>query len=89
MYSSWDGVSTDWDYQLQPSRLIFDLLHSSPEEQRFLSNWFRQDQIWFALIRTSLAQNTKRILDSAGQVVMVFKRESLVAGSKSSFRSDC
>ena len=45
MYSSWDGVSTDWGYQRQPSRPIFDLLRSSPEEQRFLSNWFLQDQV--------------------------------------------
>jgi hypothetical protein len=49
MYSSWDGVSTDWGYQLQPNLLTFDLLHSSPGEQCFLSNWFQSDQVWFAV----------------------------------------
>jgi hypothetical protein len=37
MYSWWDGVSTDWGYQLQSSRPIFNILLSSPEEQHFLS----------------------------------------------------
>jgi hypothetical protein len=46
MYSSWDGISTDWGYQLQPNQPIFDLLPSSPAEQQFLSNWFWSDQVW-------------------------------------------
>ena len=87
-YSSWDGVTTDWGYQLQPSRPVFDLLRSSPEEQRFLSNWLRSDQVWFALTRrTTLAPSTKRALECNGSVVTVYKRESLVAASKGSFRS--
>ncbi len=63
-YSSWDGVSTDWGYRLQPSRPIFDLLRSSPEEQHFLSKWLRPGQIRFAFTRgttRTLAQNTKWI----------------------------
>jgi hypothetical protein len=57
MYSSWDEVSTDWGYQLQPSRPIFDV-PSRPEEQHFLSKFFWQDKIWFTLNRRTLAQST-------------------------------
>jgi hypothetical protein len=38
MYSSWDGVTTDWGNQLYPSSPTYDLLRSTPEEQLFLSN---------------------------------------------------
>jgi ribonuclease HI len=88
MYCSWDGITTDWGYQLQPSRPIYDLLRSTPEEQRFLSNWLRSDQIWFALTRwTTLAPSTKAALERNGRVITVYKRESLVAASKGSFRA--
>ena len=88
MYSSWDGVSTDWGYQLQPSRPVFDLLRASPEEQRFLSNWLRPDQVWFALTRRStLEQSVKKGLEYAGRVITVYKRGSRVAASKGSFRT--
>ena len=89
MCSSWDGVSKDWGFdQCQPSRPVFDLLRSSPEEQRFLSNWLRSDQVWFALTRrTTLTPLTKRALEGNGRVVTVYKREALVAASKDSFRS--
>jgi ribonuclease HI len=88
MYSSWDGVSTDWGYQLQPNRPIFDLLRSSPAEQRFLSNWFRSDQVWFAVTRRStLERSIRRVLECNGEVITVYQREALVAASKGSFRS--
>jgi hypothetical protein len=41
MYCSWDGITTDWGYQLQPSRPIYILIRSTPEEQRFISNYLR------------------------------------------------
>jgi hypothetical protein len=88
MYSLWDGITTDWGSQLQPSRPIYNLLWSTQEEQLFLSNWLRSDQVWFAVTRrTTLAPNTMRVLERNGCVVNVDKRESLVAASKSSFRS--
>jgi hypothetical protein len=88
MYCSWDGITTDWGYQLQPSRPIYDLLRSTPEEQRFLSNWLRLDQVWFALTRwTTLTPSTKAALERNGRVITVYKRESLVAASKGSFRA--
>ncbi len=88
MYCSWDGITTDWAYQLQPNRPIYDLLLSSPEEQLFLSNWLRLDQVWFALTRRmTLAQTTKVALERNGHVVTVYKRESLVAASKGSVRA--
>jgi hypothetical protein len=40
MYSSWDGVTTDWGDQLQHNRQIYNLLNFSPEEQHFPSNLF-------------------------------------------------
>ncbi len=39
MYCSWDGITTDGGDQLQASRPIYNLPRSTPEEQRFLSNW--------------------------------------------------
>jgi hypothetical protein len=88
MYLSWDGVSTDWGYQLQPNRPIFDLLRSPPEEQRFLSKLFRSDQIWFAMTRRStLERSIRRVLQCNSGVITVYKREVLVAASKGSFRS--
>jgi hypothetical protein len=36
-YASSDCMQTDWGYELQPKRQIFDLLCSSPEEQEALS----------------------------------------------------
>jgi hypothetical protein len=88
MYCSWDGIATDWGYQLQPSRPIYDLLWSTQEEQRFLSNWLRSGQVRFALTRwTTLSPSTKAALECNGCVVTVYKRESLVAASKGSFRA--
>jgi hypothetical protein len=88
MYCSWDGITTDWGYQLQPNRPIYDLLLSTPEEHQYLSNWLRTDQVWFALTRrTTLAPSTKAALEYNGRVVTVYRRESLVAASKGSFRA--
>jgi hypothetical protein len=71
-----------------PSRPIFDLLRSSPEEQRNLSNWFRQDRVWSALTRrTTLEQSLKRAIEHAGRIVTVYKRASRVAACKGSFKS--
>ena len=70
----------------QPPRPVFNLLQSTLEEQRFLSNWLRSDQVWFALTRrTTLTTLTKRALECNGRVVTVYKREALVAASKDSF----
>ncbi len=90
MYSSWDGVSTDWGCQLQPKQPVFDLLRSSPAEQRFLSNsgWFQSDQVWFAVTRRStLERSIRRVPECNGEVIAVYKREALVAASKGSFWS--
>jgi hypothetical protein len=66
----------------------FYLLRSSPEEQRFLSNWFHQDQVWFAVtLRSTLEPNIRRVLECNGGVITVYKQEALVAASKGSFRS--
>jgi hypothetical protein len=85
LQSSWDGVSVDWGYLLRPSRPgpISDLLSSSPEEQRCLSNCFRLDRVWFALtLRTTLEQSTKRAIERAGRVVTVYTRGSRVTACK-------
>ena len=89
-YSSWTGLvgSADWGYQLHPRRPVFDLLCASAEEQRSLASRMRPDQVWFALSRRStLDQNTKVILDRAGQVLTVYKRGSRVAACKGSYKS--
>jgi ribonuclease HI len=88
MYASWNGVSADWGYQLQPSRPVFDLLRASPEEQEFLSNWLRPDQVWFALTRRStLQRSVKQRLERTGRVITVYKRGSRVAACKGSYRT--
>ncbi len=88
VYSSWDGVSVDWGYLLRPSLPTFDLLRSSPDEQRYLSNWFQQNWVWLALTRrTTLGQSTKRAIERAGRVVTVYKRGFRVAACKGSFKS--
>ncbi len=87
MYSSWDGVSTNWGYQLQPNRPIFDLLLSLPEEWRLLSNWFRSpaDQVWFPVtLQSTLERSIRRVLECNGRVITVCKREASVAASKGS-----
>jgi hypothetical protein len=33
MFSSWDGVSADWGYQLHPRRPVIDLLRASPRNK--------------------------------------------------------
>ena len=88
MFSSWDGVSADWGYQLHPRRPVIDLLRASPEEQGSLSNWLRPGQVWFALTRRStLEQSVKRVLERTGRVITVYKRGLRVAACKGSFRT--
>jgi len=87
-YSSWNGVSAEWGFQLRPCRPIFDLLRYSPDEQRSLLGRLRQDQVWFALTRRStLGRNLEQELHREGQVITVYKRGSRVAASKHSFKT--
>ncbi len=79
-FSSWDGMSADWGYQLRPNRPVFDLLCASPEQQLRLSKRMQADQIWFALTRRrTLDRGVNQVIERAGQVVTVNKKGSLIA----------
>ena len=70
-------------------RQIVCLLCASPDLQWSLSRRFlHPNRIWFALSRRStLDGNVKKGLESAGQVITVYKKGLLVAASRGSFRS--
>ena len=87
-FSSWDGMSADWGYQLRPNRPVFDLLCASPEQQLRLSKRMQADQVWFALTRRrTLDRGVKQVMERAGQVVTVYKKGSLTAACKGSYRT--
>jgi hypothetical protein len=81
-FSSWDGMSADWGYQLRPNRPVFDLFCASPEliSVASLSKRMQADQIWFALTRRrTLDRGVNQVIERAGQVVTVNKKGSLIA----------
>jgi len=87
-YSSWDGMSADWGYQLQPKRPIYDFLCAPPELQQRLAWRLTADRPWFALTRrATLDRTVKQGMERAGQVVTVYKKGSRVAACKGSFRT--
>ena len=87
-YSSWDGMSADWGFQLQPKRPIYDFLCASPELQQRLAWKLTAERPWFALTRrATLDRTVKQGMERAGQVVTVYKKGSRVAACKGSFRT--
>ena len=70
-----------------PSRVVYSLLTQPPEEQRQIIRRLAAEDMWWALTREStLDREVKAILRQYGSVVTVFKRGTLAAATKGSWR---
>ncbi len=82
----WNNNRLGLSAAAQPTNLRPATVHA--RGTAVLSNWLRSDQVWFALTRqTTLAPSSRAALERNGRVITVYKRESLVAASKGSFRA--
>ena len=91
-FASWNGVTADWGHLLWPQCPVFDLLCSTPDEQRRLTHHLARTGRQQGVVCTHQACNpvsaeAKKTLERSGRIVHVFRKGSRVAACKGSFRT--
>ena len=84
------GTLEGWGHSwaIPPTRVVYNLLTQSPEEQRQLCRPLAAGGIWWALTREStLDREVKAMLKQRGRVITVFKRGTYAAATKGSWRT--